>query len=237
MFPITPWTILMNATLDGDEPGRKALEKLCRTYRDPVVSFLRIRGYNQHEAEDATQSLFLKLLQNRIWKKADPSRGKFRSFLLTILQRLIATEAERARCQKNGGGAEHIAWDESADAMAAAAVSEPEPCPDFDYQWALRTLRAALTRVEARWVERGREKQFAVLRKFLPGTQRVPSYAEVAPELGVTEENARAAVCRLRDELSEALRDEVKATVSSEAELKAEMAYLLRILASPRTAL
>ncbi len=227
----------MNATLDGDELGRKALEKLCRTYREPVVSFLRIRGYNQHEAEDATQSLFLKLLQNRIWKKADPRRGKFRSFLLTILQRSIATEAERARCQKNGGGAEHIAWDESADALASAAVAEPEPCPDFDYQWALRTLRAALTRVEERWIERGKEREFAVFRKFLPGTQGVPVYADVAATLGMPEDNARTAVCRLRDELGDVLRDEVKATVSSPEELEAEMKYLLEILRHPGTAL
>jgi RNA polymerase sigma-70 factor (ECF subfamily) len=234
MFPPTCWTQLAEATLTGDPAGRKALEALCARYRPPVVSFLRSKGWNAVDADDLTQDLFAKLLVSRAWKKADRSRGLFRTFLLAILQHLISNKLAHEKALKNGGGAALLSldWLEQ-DSGWEPASSVPEPCAEFDQVWALRTLRAAYARAEKQWEGRGKAEQFSVYSQFLPGTRRTPEYSEVATQLKVAEAAARKAVSRLRDDMLGFLRLEVAATVGPEGDLEAEMRYLGSILARP----
>ncbi len=39
-----------------------------------------------HQAEDYTQAFFTRLLEKEILKRADPARGRFRTFLLASLK-------------------------------------------------------------------------------------------------------------------------------------------------------
>ncbi len=235
LFPLTRWTLLAEATLDGDAGGRAALERLCENYRPPVVAFLRNRGWSPEEAEDLTQDLFAKLLASRAWKQADRAKGRFRNFLLTILRRLVASHVVHTKTQKNGGGwtAVSLEWLNEETGWEPADEEAAEPSVEFDRTWAARMLRVACARVESRWREGGREQEFAVYRRFLPGSQLPPGYAEVTAALGNSESAARSAVCRLRQELAEALRQEVSLTVNSPHEIDEEMAYLHSVLARP----
>ena len=97
MFPSTHWTLLAQATLNGDSPGREALSRLCENYRPPVVAYLRMKGLGAAEAEDLAQDLFARLLTSRAWKRADPARGKFRTFLLGIVQHVLSSQWARSR--------------------------------------------------------------------------------------------------------------------------------------------
>lgn len=44
---------------------RSALEKLCRTYWQPIYAFVRRRGHSPHDAQDSTQEFFARLLENK----------------------------------------------------------------------------------------------------------------------------------------------------------------------------
>ena len=234
MFPSTRWTVLAQATLAGDPAGREALEHLCLSYRPAVLSFLRLQGCGPADAEDLTQDLFLKLLKTRAWKKADRTRGHFRTFLLSILQHMVANKRAGERTQKNGGAVASwsLEWLEEESGWTPA-VSEPEPCAEFDKAWAARTLRAAFACVEKRWVEHDKGAEFAVYRRFLPGSGAIPAFADIARQLGIANTAARTTVSRLRLELAEALRQEVAITVNSPDDIEAELSYLGRVLARP----
>ena len=67
-FPLTNWTLLAQATLNGDENGQRALDEMCAAYRTPVVSFLASRGYREQELDDLAQEFFLRWLKSRSWK-------------------------------------------------------------------------------------------------------------------------------------------------------------------------
>jgi DNA-directed RNA polymerase specialized sigma24 family protein len=73
-----------------DKENRIAFESLYRIYSHPVYAFIRRRGHSRHEAQDLTQDFFVHLLQKNIPDKADPLRGKFRTFLLTALEFFLA---------------------------------------------------------------------------------------------------------------------------------------------------
>jgi hypothetical protein len=49
------------------------------------------------KAQDLTQDFFLHLLEHETLVRADPLKGRFRSFLLGSLQNYLSTEADRAR--------------------------------------------------------------------------------------------------------------------------------------------
>jgi RNA polymerase sigma-70 factor (ECF subfamily) len=138
-FHTTRWTLVKASAHDQNQTGREALAALCQTYWYPLYAFARRRGYAQHDAQDLTQGFFLHLLEHRGLGRADPLKGKFRSFLLGSFQNLLADAAEMARCLKRGGNREII----SLDAQDAESRYVLEPADDltaeniFEARWAM----------------------------------------------------------------------------------------------------
>ena len=66
---------------------------------------MRRRGYPEEEAQDLDTGFFVRILEGRYLDRADPNRGRFRSFLLNSCKFFLGDQADRARAQKRGGGA------------------------------------------------------------------------------------------------------------------------------------
>lgn len=63
-FPSTQWSMLAQASLNGDTNAQPSLETLCQRYRAPVIAVLRIRGVLESRAEVLTHDFFLQLTEN-----------------------------------------------------------------------------------------------------------------------------------------------------------------------------
>ena len=224
-FPTTQWTLLAQATLSGESAGRQALEDLCRRYWSPLFQFIRVRGYSEAEAKDLTQEFLLHLVEHSTLQKADRSRGRFRSFLCGALVRFLADAYDKNRAQKRGGGAPHVELDSAAEELGAN--SAPDELA-FDREWALVILENALQSVERGF--KGEEKDFTILRRFLPGSVAVPSYEEAATQLGLNLPALKSELHRLRQRFKAAVREEVAATVSAPHEIDEEMNHLQKVL-------
>src|SRR4026209_2485052 len=62
-FATTRWTLVLTAARrDAPEAGA-ALEELCRTYWYPLYAYVRRQGQAREDAEDLTQSFFVRLLE------------------------------------------------------------------------------------------------------------------------------------------------------------------------------
>jgi len=226
-FPTTQWSLLAKASLNGESAARQALEELCRRYWMPVQQFIRSRGYTAAEAQDLTQEFILHLLEHSTLKRADRLRGRFRSFLLGALLRFLADENDRRRAQKRGSGAAHLNIDEEAAGLAAIA---PPDAVWFDREWALVTLENALKTVQSEFESSGESRRFDVLRHFLPGSLRAPSYEEAAAQLGLSLAGLKSELHRLRQRFRGLVRQEVANTVSAPHEIDAEMNHLQEVL-------
>ncbi|MHC4599325.1 MAG: RNA polymerase sigma factor [Planctomycetota bacterium] len=87
-----PWpTTLWPLVRELDEPGHKELasEVLATKYWRPVYAFLRKKGFDPDRASDLTQDFFLALFEKDWALRADESKGKFRTFLATVLSRYV----------------------------------------------------------------------------------------------------------------------------------------------------
>lgn len=231
-FPTTNWTVLAQATLDGDTAGREALERFCGDYHPPVVAFLRARGMNDHEAADFTQEFFLELLRSQAWRRAEQSKGRFRTFLLGSLMHVIGRERARDSAAKRGGDSFHASLDDlNGTDMKDVAARQPDGST-FDREWALQLMEKALSAVERAVLEKEPREHWEVVRLFLPGAGEPPTYEDAAARLGITVGAMKTHVHRARQGLREELRATVARTVGAPHEIDEELAYLHRVLTS-----
>jgi RNA polymerase sigma-70 factor (ECF subfamily) len=100
----------------------------------------------------------------------------------------------------------------------------------FDREWALVILEHALRIVQAEYEARTGIAQFAVLRRFLPGSLDTPAYEEASEQLGMTVAALKSELHRLRQRFKSLVREEVAGTVSAPHEIEAEMDHLQRVL-------
>lgn len=79
------------------------MAELCTLWRPAVVGFLRSRA-GEAAAEDLTQGFFLHFIETGMAGKADPGRGRFRSFLFASLRRWSIDQERALHAERRGGG-------------------------------------------------------------------------------------------------------------------------------------
>ena len=224
-FDTTRWSLVLRAQSD-DGDARRALETLCRTYRPPVLVYIRGRGYARDVAEDLTQSFFAQFLERASHADADPARGRFRAFLLTAVKRFLINATQEAHAVKRGGRILFESIDGRASDADVAPASGETPEQAFERAWALVVLDAALRRLreEARLADKG--ELFDRLRDFLTEPPDESEYACVAAALNVRRNTLAVAVHRLRHRLRELVREELAQTASDRLDFEIELREL-----------
>ena len=106
-FTQTHWSVVVAAANASSTQADAALESLCRTYWLPIYAYVRRQGNGPHDAQDLTQEFFARLLKNKSFARADPQKGRFRSYLIGALNHFLADEWDKARAEKRGGGFVH----------------------------------------------------------------------------------------------------------------------------------
>jgi RNA polymerase sigma factor (sigma-70 family) len=232
-FRSTHWSVVLAANQPDSPESRKALARLCETYWYPVYIFIRRRGHDPDDAKDLTQELFARLIEKQFLEAVDQEKGRFRSFLLTCVKRLLNKEWKKAQTLKRGGEYTFVPLD---DAVAEARYgAEPadgmSPEKLFERRWALTLLEQTLEQLKAEHARAGKTVQFDALEVFLSGSKEpANSYGEIGAQIGMTEGAARQAAFRMRGRFGELLRARLSAEVASPAELEAEMMHLRAVL-------
>lgn len=238
-FGSTRWQVVReSARGEGVSPeaAQAALAALCRQYWPPLYSFARRRGYNSPDAQDLTQEFFAHLLENRLYARADPTKGKFRSFLLTLFKRFLSDASKRKGSQKRGGGLEFVpfspelAAEETLCLHALSAHGALDEEHFFDRHWAETLVGAALAALREEYASESRAELFESLQPFLIGGEGLPSQAEAASRLEMPAVTLRSHLARLRARYRETLRAEAARTAGREEDIDEELRYLCRVL-------
>lgn len=231
VFPITAWSMLLQAQDEVPSASLAGWERLACAYWQPLYVFLRRRGADHHSAADDVQGFFAHLLSKAFLQRIEPGNGLFRSFLLTALQHWRTDQHRAATAQKRGAGQQPLALDalEAAGVMPIAGDASPEQA--FDRHWARAAYDNALSALHARLAARGREPVFLQLRGLLSGGDTA-KYQEIAATLAMSESAVKQAALELRREFGVTLREEIRRTVTDEAQVDEEIRYLLGLLRS-----
>lgn len=231
-FPDTSWGLVLAAGDHGEARAHDAFAGLCRQYWMPIYASLRRQGFKASDAEDLTQGFFLHLIDGGAVARADPERGRFRSFLHGALLRFLANDREREVALKRGGDRVFVSFDTAAvEAQWQGDDEDVAQQLQFDRRWARTLVGNALARLDAEHAVSGESDLFDALQPTLSGRE-IPAYAELAVRLNRNEGAIKTAVHRLRRRFRDVLRHEVANTVAAPEEVDDELAYLRDVLAA-----
>ncbi|HVF70434.1 MAG TPA: sigma-70 family RNA polymerase sigma factor [Chthoniobacterales bacterium] len=230
-FNTTHWSLISRATTPSPE-GRAALESLCRAYWFPVYAFARKQGCSPTDAEDITQDFFAEIVQSEFLERADPQRGRFRSYLLTAVRRRIINARDSARAQKRGGGSTVVSINEPNAEKMFLEIDDPglDPSQTYERGWALTVLQRARQRLRDEQTKIGRLSEFELLEPYLSAPPGEGEYATLASTLNIARNNVAVAVHRLGKSYRKLVHEEIADTVDDPAEVGDELNYLLKVL-------
>jgi RNA polymerase sigma factor (sigma-70 family) len=220
-FATTHWSLIYAARSQDRASASVALAQLCERYRPAVLAFAHNLCRAPQEAEDLTQGFFTKLLEQRIDEKADPERGRFRSFLKAAIANYFRSDLEAQRSQKRS------AHDEIPEPSSAQT---PEQA--FDHAWAKVVIKRSLghLRDEARSTQKG--ELFDLVRPFLIGGSNRGDYQQAASLCGMRPNTFAVHVHRMKQRLRELIRQELTDTVANQEELNLELRELRQPIAA-----
>jgi len=216
-FRDTLWSAVLRAREAGTPEGRAAMERLARAYWKPVYFFVRRRGRTVEDAKDLAQGFFASLIEREALRAVEPGRGKFRSWLLTLLERFLSNERERERALKRGGGRAALPLDVAAveTDLAKRVVEAPEEA--FERAWAAGVLARAFDSMRG-------EAQFEAVRLRLAEGM---APGEIGKKLGMGAKEVDNALHRGKKRLKERVMEEMKQEVGEGEDAEEEMRRLL----------
>ena len=216
-FPSTRHTLLEAAA--GAMPV-DALERVIALYWKPVYTFLRVKfGKDNEDAKDLTQSFFAGALEREFFRRFDPAKASFRTYLRIAVERFAANQHAAATRQKRGGGVEFEALED----RHGRAVSPEE---QFEREWQRQLLSLALDDLRALCGRRGKQLQFAIFEAYdLAGGDR-PSYTELSARYGIAETAVTNYLAWARRTLRSLVVERMRGVTSGERELREEMRRL-----------
>lgn len=227
-FRTTRWTRVCLAKADSQD-GRKALADLCEAYYEPVVAFLRHALHDADAAREMSHAFFTELLGGGRIEGADPTRGRFRSYLLGAVRHFHQRHREAGRRLKRGGGVETFSLDD-AEAPDLPDPDQNPPDETFDRQWATTVIARSLAALQAECQSQGRGEFFDSVGGILSGQADHGEQTILASTSGMSPDAFRMAVSRLRKRLRILVKAEVAGTLEDPAEVEEEMKSLFAAL-------
>ena len=125
-----------------------AWDEFFAYYWPTIYGFARHRGCSEHTAEEIVQDVMLKVFQQRDVYQYDPTRGRFRDWLGTVVRNNVAEHRRRPanRVQGRGGDSNVAQLDTADDQQDTDAVWEAA----FENSLLLTLLNAVRREMSAR---------------------------------------------------------------------------------------
>jgi RNA polymerase sigma-70 factor (ECF subfamily) len=215
-FDTTSWSLIRAV---GDV---HAFDTFVRIYWKPLYFFVRQHGADNETAKDVVQEFLTTMLERGSLTKADPSRGRFRTFLLAALTNFMKDRLKAAGRQKRGGDQTILSLDfadgEREYVLEVASGEKPETV--LNRTWARTLWKQAITELK------GEPSHLEAFQLYLADA----GYEEIAKKTGLTPAAAKMAVHRMKGQLRDIVQHYILQTVQDEDELKTEIAEFMSLL-------
>lgn len=232
-FHTTRWTRVL-AAKGNSAQAKAAMSELCEAYYAPVHAFIRL-SVGAERARDLTHAFFVRLLERDTLGGLEQGRGRFRSYLLGAVKHFLHDEQDRSSAKKRGGNEGDLPLEnfgpKSGNGSFGLPCTNPADDAVFDRHWALAVLNRAFDALAS---DQEDPERFESLKPWLTGDHPGVSQADLAAKLRLSEGAVKVAIHRLRRRLKELVKREISETLGTEdeAELAAELDYLIRVLSS-----
>ena len=231
-FPTTRWSLVDRAGRQGPEAQREALGQLLARYLPALRSHLvHSQRLQPADADDALQDFVAgKILERDLVAKANQELGKFRTYLLTALDRFLWNRLRAANAQKRAADAA-LALGDEAEGIPACGPSDA-----YDVEWARQVLDEAIRRMQAECLAAGRDEVWGLFecRVLAPiRDDATPAdYSELVRRFGFqSPSQASNTLVTAKRMYARILRSVIGEYAHDAAEVESEISELHRILA------
>ena len=188
-FPVTQWSLVARARHVETSIKRQALGELLQSYFPAVrLHLIRRRGVRPHDVDDVIQGFIAsQVMERELIEKVEKEKGKFRTFLLTALDRYLSKlrRGEGVRQRRLGS---QIDVDHVPEPAAVASTDTDIP-QMFDVEWARSVLNQTLSRMALKCRSSGRDDVWNLfeLRLIQPiiDNQPPPPYQQILKTCGL----------------------------------------------------
>jgi len=229
-FEATNWGRILETRRGDGAATRDLMESLARTYWRPIYEYIRVawRKGNE-EAKDLTQDFFAAVFRLEFLARADPARGRFRTFVLASVRNFLRDQEKHRRAAVRGGEVLHLPLEAIERETLPASDLDPEAA--FRRSWAESLLSAALGELERTLAARGRQASFNVFRSY--SLERAPggdvSYESLALKLGLSISQVTNYLYESKNELRSILLGMVESTLTSREDAEEELRTIFGI--------
>jgi len=185
-FVPTQWSMVARAGHTSAGGKRESLGALLRIYLPALRAHLRLeKKLEAGRVEDLLQGFVAdKIVEQNLIARADRNKGKFRSFLLTALNRYVMDQGRLERAGKRGGKMKL-----GMEVGAEVAGPGEERSASFDVTWAKELIAEALGRMRQECEDSGRGQlwemfDLRVVRPAFDGVEAIP-YGQLIERFGI----------------------------------------------------
>ena len=214
---------------DSDATHRKAIEELCEIYWYPIYAFIRRKGRNVQDAQELTQSFFLKVLESGFFERANPENGKLRSFLMKSVSNFLVSDYRRSADAK-GVFIEAIDFELGERRFQSDSLSSETAEKLFEKRWATTLIDEVFERLEVDTRQKYGDLVASLMVSHLRGNSGMSSLQELAEKLELTEPAIKVRMHRLRQDYRKLLRKEVSDTIGPNDDVDSEIRSLIDLL-------
>ena len=236
-FQTTHWSEIQNADTRDETHRRIVIDSLMRRYWKPVYCYLRRKGYANEPAKDLTQGFFHEIvLGHELIQQADQAKGRFRTFLLTAIDRYASSVYRRDTAKKRMPTGIMVQLEDIKPPGLPSAESEAVPEEVFNYAWAAALLDEVLAKVRDEYCGTGKATHWEVFRaKVLApimNNTEAPSLAEICTRYGIgSEAKASNMIVTVKRRFRTVLTRSLRQYVQSGSEVEDELNALFGIVA------
>lgn len=234
-FLTTRWS-LIDRIKSGEDADRTLISSLLGTYWKPVYCYLRRRGYDNDQAKDLTQGFFHEVVLNRsLVQRAEQSRGRFRTFLLHVLNQYVVDVKRKQAVRTNIPQDKLVPLDAIDPSVLPQAISGASAEDSYNYIWLSALLDQTLSQLQTECHDEGLEIHWQVFRdRVIEPTLHdaaAPSLADVCQKYGIDDEKKAANMTvTVKRRFQKILKHRVRGTVTSDAEVDEELEEIMRFL-------
>lgn len=240
-FLTTHWSLIEDIQESQGQDRETALVGLLLDrYWKPVYCYLRRKGYENEQAKDLTQGFFCEVVLNRhLVERADPCKGRFRTFLLHALNQYLIDEQRKEAGQKHIPRSKLIPLDIADPPAIIESVCEMDAEQSFDYAWKVQLLERVVAEVRGRYIQRGMETHWCVFRDCLLEPvledREAPSLKQICQSYGIDNEATASGMLKtVKRHFRSVLTDHVRQTVVSGDTVEEELQEIFQFFGQKR---
>ena len=235
VFPVTSWTEIVSLDMSDEAQKTLIVNELLKRYWKPIYCYLRRKGHDNETAKDITQGFFQEVVLGReLIQQASQAKGRFRTFLLTAIDRYTIDLHRYQMTSKRRPDGRMFQLNDVDIADMAPAAPDTTPEQSFNYAWISELLDRVLSEVKRELLTSGKEIHWQVfderVLRPLIASSNPPSLKDICEKYGIDDEKrASNMAMTVRRRLRQCLKRCLRQFAASDSQVERESLDMLKV--------